>query len=74
MDTMSSGDKSDDELTMLEDICNSIQFKEMHATRYVIALNEVKRNIKECYYQRETWVKVYTRYLRLLLMIFHKHY
>ena len=31
-----------------------------------------KQNGKYCYHQPETWVKVYTRNLRMLLMRFHK--
>ena len=37
-------------------------------------LNKIEHNRKELYYQRETWVKVYTIYVRLLLMKFQKHY
>ena len=40
----------------------------------MIALNEGNLNGKERYYQRETWAKVHTKYLRLLLMKFQNHY
>ena len=40
----------------------------------MVVLNKVKWNGKESYYQCEIWVKVYTRYLKLLLMRCHKRY
>ena len=71
---MSSGNESDAEpisMDMLEDISDGSQshpsiIRKRHATRYVISLNKVKQNGKERYYQRETWVNIYTNYLRLL--------
>ena len=82
MDVMSSGDEYDDELMskdMLEDICDdtksrlSINRREACYKIRGFFLNKVNQNGKECYYQRETWVNFYTNYLRLLLIIFHKH-
>ena len=61
---------------MLEDICDGSQSHPIInriEARYRIRLNKGKRNVKERYYQRETWMNVYTRYFRLLLMIFYKH-
>ena len=77
MDAMLSFDESDDELTMLEAIHDSshshLRINKREA-RYVIRLNQVTRNGKERYNQRKTWVKVYTSYLRLFLMIFCNNY
>ena len=80
MYVMSSGDESYAEpmsTYMLEDICNGSQshprkIGERRATRYVMALNEVKRNGKERYYLCEIWVNIYTRYLRPWLIRFRQ--
>ena len=47
---------------------------EKRATRYVIALNKGEWNENECYYQLKTRAKVYTKYLKLLLIKFHNNY
>ena len=36
-------------------------------------ITETPPKSKDSYYKCETWVKVYTNYLRLLLMNFKKH-
>ena len=41
---------------------------------YAIMLNKGNNNGKMHHYQRKIWVKVYTKYLRLLLMKFQKYY
>ena len=79
---ISSGDESDAEAIstdMLENIRDKSQShpiinRRKCATRYVIILTKGNRNGKERYYQLKKWVNVYTRYLRLLLLIFHKNY
>ena len=38
----------------------------------MVASDEVKKNGKDTYYQRKTWVNIFTGYLRLLLMRFSK--
>ena len=81
MYVMSSGNESNAKpmsTEMLEDIRGRSQYHpriNRREARYKISdsLKKGKRNGKEIYYQRETWVNVYTNYLRLLLMIFHKH-
>ena len=81
MDAMSSGDEYDAEpmsTDMLEDICVRSQYRpsvNSREARYKIHdwLKKRQAEWMERYYQREAWVKVYTRYLRLLLMNFHKN-
>ena len=38
---------------------------ERHSTRYMIVLNKVKHNGKESYYLCKTWIKFYTKCLKL---------
>ena len=82
MDVMSSVEESDDETMstdMLENIRDggqphlSINRRE---ARYKIrdCFKQRRTQLKKHYYQRKTWLKVYTSYLRLLLMRFFKHY
>ena len=81
MDAMSSGNESDAEpmsKDVLEDICDGSQSYPSINTREaryrICDCFKQRQLVKYRYHQRETWIMVYTRYIRLLLIIFHKHY
>ena len=82
MYAMYSGDESDDKpisTEMLEDIRNGSKSNTIVNKKYACynihdRIKKDNQNGKERYYLRETWVKVYTKCLKLLSMRFFEFY